>query len=116
MQIAALEGGIGLNLHEIFRQNQELVFRKALLEQVRIVSQSIRENSPKDMPVNFFALEFLPHAIQPRPTRRELDKILANIQTFVEESDTYRHVANSFFADPSALCEGRLYFGPMSRT
>jgi hypothetical protein len=50
-----------------------------------------------------------------RPTRKELDKILDNIQTFAEESDIYQAVANNFFADPSALCEGRLYFGPMTR-
>ena len=115
IQIAALEGGIGLNLHEIFRQNQQLVVRKALLEQVGIVAQSIREHSPKDTPVNFLTLEFIPHALRPRPTRKELDRILDNIQTFAEESDTYQAVANNFFNDPSALCDGRLYFGPMSR-
>ena len=115
MQIAALEGGIGLNLHEIFRHNQQLIARKALLQQVQKVIQGIREHCPKDIPVNFFTLEFIPHALRPRPTRKELDKIFHNIQTFAEESDIYQAVAKNFFADPSALCEGRLYFGPMTR-
>jgi hypothetical protein len=116
MQIAALENGIGLQLLEIFRKNQQLVKRKALLQQVRLMVQSLRENCPKDMPVNFFGLEFIPHAFHPRPTRLELDKILGNIRNFVVESgDIYRDAAQNFFNDPSALGDGRLYFGPMTR-
>jgi hypothetical protein len=116
LQTTALLGQIGLHLREIFLKNQQLVVQKALLEHTQFVMQSTIQDCPKDIPVNFFALEFIPHSIWPRPSLAELDGISTDVRDFAYDSWAYQEAASHFFLDPSALCEGRLNFGPASHT